>query len=319
MNESATNQNPVSIDDIASHISRFSGLAPAFRRVHDCLNLLKPFDLDGVEKIRIGSEKDGGYILANIIQEDSIVYSFGIGKNVDFDYNLALNNHKIFMFDHTIDELPQNHSNFNFFPLGITGVTNQSTNLLTLEDHINRLGHQRERRIILKMDVEGSEWDAFDTLSPVVLEQFDQIVMEVHRLGRLGEAEFSKKVRAVLSKINEQFTLFHVHSNNISSINYLGGCLIPDCLELSYVKTSTVKKRPSKTLYPTALDLPNNWLIPEHFLWSFPFFPDGADPEDVQRQMEETIERTEKLMTIALGLATEELLTLMQNSTAKNL
>ena len=39
--------------------------------------------------------------------------------------------------------------------------------------------------MILKMDVEGAEWDFLDTVDTKTLKQFDQIVFEYHELNRI--------------------------------------------------------------------------------------------------------------------------------------
>ena len=66
--------------------------------------LLRPKDVYGKKKVRIGKEGDGGYVLLNDFENISIAYSFGICNDVSFDLELAEKNIDIFMYDHTIQK-----------------------------------------------------------------------------------------------------------------------------------------------------------------------------------------------------------------------
>jgi hypothetical protein len=80
-----------------------------------------------------------------------------------------------------------------------------------------------------------------------------------------------------LRALARDFTLCQVHANNFCNVRVLAGCfLMPETLELSYIKTSLVKRAPSRTAYPTDIDAPNYHQLPELTLWHFPFLP-GSD------------------------------------------
>src|SRR5205814_9641505 len=91
------------------------------------------------------------------------------------------------------------------------------------------------------------------------------------------EAGFNALARRVFAALARDFTLCHVHANNFCTVRVLAGCFpMPETLELSYVKSSLVKRTPSRTVYPTAIDAPNYHQLPELALWHFPFLP-GSD------------------------------------------
>ena len=154
----------------------------SYDEIFQTLCLLKPFDVVGIKKIRLGRAQDGGYVLLDAIQPSQQVFSYGISGEVSFDLALAERGNKIFMFDHTIEELPVQHPNFNFVREGISGIGDRDCDLSTLTDHLLRFGNGANN-LILKMDVEGAEWEALGLTQGNILAQFEQVVIEVHDLN----------------------------------------------------------------------------------------------------------------------------------------
>jgi hypothetical protein len=239
--------------------------------VFETLKLLAPFDID-IPKIRVGSRGDGGYIMADVFSPDQAVLSFGLGGNVDFDLRMAQSGHAIYMYDHTIAELPHEHPLFHYSKEGVAGASNPAIALYSIEDHLARKGVAGDR-LILKIDVEGAEWETFQMMPEPVLARFEQIVVEIHCLTQIGDPGVRALVFEVLSKLNRRFTLFHVHANNNAPIRIVDGMPVCDVLELSYVKTGLVKRKPSRTVYPTPLDAANKVGTSDYVLGFFPFLP----------------------------------------------
>ena len=65
------------------------------------------------------------------------------------------------------------------------------------------------KRLIVKIDVEGAEWDALMATPESILEQIDQLPMELHGVN---EERFIATVR----KLKEQFHLVNLNVNNMS-------------------------------------------------------------------------------------------------------
>ena len=76
-------------------------------------NFIFPLKVIGLNKIRIGKNGDGGYILLEDLKQIKIAYSFGIGAEISFEKYLAEKNIDIFMYDHTIKKLPVQNSKFH--------------------------------------------------------------------------------------------------------------------------------------------------------------------------------------------------------------
>ena len=241
--------------------------------VVEALSLLTPFDIDR-QKIRIGPNTDGGYILVNDISAHQTIISYGIGTEYRFEIEMAERGHDVYMFDHTIEAIQAENKKLHFFREGVAGRTDISQNLFSIKDHLHR--HQiRGDRLILKLDVEGSEFDALEAVPDDTLDRLEQIILEVHWLNNLDDLAFRDRFRKIFRRLNSVFTLYHVHANNCDGQNGLAivsGIPVSAMLELSYVRSASVHRLPSQTLYPTALDYPNVQ-GKDKLLWFYPFLP----------------------------------------------
>jgi hypothetical protein len=246
------------------------------KMVFETLQLLIPFDLPRERKVRIGQSGDGSYVLVDRLNQNQPVMSFGVGPSVQFEAHLASLGHEVLLFDHTVEKLPEVHQRFRWFREGVEGRSVPQQNLFTLEEHLTKL--PKDHNIaVLKMDVEGSEWNVFSETSAEVLRRFEQITFELHDLSRIEQPEFNTMARRLLSKLNSIFTLCHVHANNFSRVRVLADCFpITDALELTYIRSDLVSRASSRTIYPTELDRPNFHQFPDLMLWFFPFMP-GSD------------------------------------------
>jgi hypothetical protein len=241
--------------------------------VVDALSLLTPFDIDR-PKIRIGPNTDGGYIFVNDISAHQTIISYGIGTEYRFEIEMAERGHDVYMFDHTIEAIQAGNKKLHFFREGVAGCTDISQNLFSIKDHLHRHQIQGDR-LILKMDVDGAEFDALEAVPDDTLDRFEQIVLEVHWLNNLDDLAFRDRFLRIFRRLNSAFTLFHVHANNCDGPNGLAivsGIPVSTMLELSYVRSASVHRLPSQTLYPTALDYPNVQ-GKDKLLWFYPFLP----------------------------------------------
>ncbi len=243
------------------------------RRALETLALLVPWDLPDHGKVLFGSAGDGAYVLVDICRPTQVILSFGIGPTVNFDWAMAERGHRIIMFDHTIEALPAEHQNFNWIRTGLAASSGSDPALATLEEHLAGLALGTDSPI-LKIDIEGTEWEVFAALPPHLLRRFEQITFEAHALDRIGELEFSSLVQRGLNNLNAQFTLVHVHANNFGGVCILADSVpVPYALELTYIRSDLVRRVVSNTFYPTPIDRPNFHILPEVNLWFYPFLP----------------------------------------------
>jgi hypothetical protein len=247
------------------------------RGVFETLALLTPHDLPGDRKIRIGGPGDGGYVMVDRLRPAQPVMSFGIGPSVSFDLDLATRGHAVLLFDHTISQLPGEHAGFAWFAEGVAAAPDPARGLHTLADHMAKLPPGGDAPI-LKMDVEGAEWEVLTETSSALLRRFEQIVLELHDLPRLEDQRFRGMVWRALATLSSAFTLCHVHANNFGRIEIVSGFPVPETLEVTYIRTDVVRPAPSMTYYPTPLDTGNCLDWPDLPLWFYPFMPAAVKP-----------------------------------------
>jgi hypothetical protein len=215
---------------------------------------------------------DGGYVLLDRLVAEQVVMSFGIGPSVTFDFELAEEGHRILMFDHTIDALPGEHPHFSWFREGVAAMGDAGAGLFTLEQHMAKLPEGTVDPI-LKMDVEGAEWDSLPATPRASLARFAQITLEFHDLFDLAEPGFNARVQKALRALDADFVPVHVHGNNFGKLGQAGGFAVVETLEVTYARRDLFETVASATIYPTAFDTPNFDERPDFALWFFPFLP----------------------------------------------
>ncbi|MBE8951134.1 MAG: FkbM family methyltransferase [Quinella sp. 3Q1] len=239
---------------------------------------LKVKKIIGKNFVRVGRASDGGYVMVdnfNVSGGGHIAYSFGINDDVSWDLDMAKRGYDIFMYDMTIEALPQEHERFHFFKEGILGVEVSEKSMHTLDYFIKRNGHENQSNMILKMDVEGAEWSFLSTVTSETLNQFDQILFEFHDLVRPKDQSVMNATLACISKINRTHSLVHLHGNSCDvSLILDDKILFPDALELTYVKTSNYELVDDENIYlPISLDRPcNNYNEIPLGYWNKKFF-----------------------------------------------
>lgn len=197
--------------------------------------LLKVHKTYGEDYVRIGSARDGGYVMINDMSKDDVVISCGIGDNIswktediNFEYQVSELVGGIDMYECAIDSLSNMPTNGRFFKARIGDDTN-------MKDLLENAEPQED--YVLKIDIEGSEWDFFNNAESSDIEKFRQIIIELHWLNNLQKNnEMSKKIINALSKINKTHKLVLVHGNNNGTLFNYGNLVIPDVIEALYLR-----------------------------------------------------------------------------------
>ena len=223
----------------------------------DIMKLLSPKEVVDKNLIRIGRAYDGGYVMVDDF-DNCVAYSFGISDDVSWDFDIAKRGIDVYMYDHTIDSLPVYDERFHFFKTGICGESDRQENLKTFEEILSDNGHVDNRNIILKIDVEGAEWNAFNETSSELLKNFRQIVVEFHSINDVVNGSNFNKTMSVLNKLNLTHQVVHIHANNFGSYDIIGGVPIPNTYEVTYLIRDGNEFRDNVKSYPIdGLDKPN--------------------------------------------------------------
>jgi len=239
-------------------------------RIIKLFSTLSPLKPLGFRKVRVGGPGDGGYVMIDDFRSAPICYSLGIGGDVSWDLDMASRNATVFQYDHTIERVPATHPEFRFFRLGI-GDNELDGRMTSLSAAVASNGHQAQRDMILKMDIEDSEWAALGTTPDACLAQFGQIVVEYHGLARASDEFWIAQAEKVLRKVRRTHLPVHVHGNNWGSYSLLHGVPVPDVLEVTYASRADYTFGESNDIFPTDLDEPCKAGVADLFLGSFKF------------------------------------------------
>ena len=242
------------------------------------LDYLRPLVMADI--CRLGRNYDGGYVVPrSVLTLSEYLISFGL--SFDWSFEKAFKSQKpeiqIDAYDHSIS-LPAiflraakaivKVALFRMSPGRAAQIFREIVDYFTTMHHfVRRVSptkiHEMDitidevfsrapggKRIFLKMDIEGSEYD----IIPDVLRysrDLTGMIIEFHDAGRL-RTEFKQRVEAIL----EKFEIVHIHGNNWSGVSADG---LPDVLEVTFVnKEYCPVSAPRRVSLPLEIDQPNH-------------------------------------------------------------
>lgn len=256
------------MSNIDTFLERYSDINKEYRSILN--NFLYPLQPKIIDKefIRIGGKYDGGYVMVNDFNKNDYLIGMGVGGDIEFEKMLLPQIAGADLYDGEFEDLSSYLSNYRFFT-EMVGVEKNQTNL---HECVNRVDPQYD--LILKMDIEESEWKLIDSITDNILDRFKQIVIEFHLCrrfllpDRFNYAEYQRALR-VFNKINETHYPVHAHINTYGTMFTNAGQIIPNTFEMTYIRKSEVQNyRERIRSIPELLDSPNSPLHPEIF---FPY------------------------------------------------
>jgi hypothetical protein len=188
--------------------------------------ILQPVAISNCQLERFGESNDGGYLMCNnLLGAVQSGYSYGIsgydkwGCDISTRFNVPV--HQYDCFETTQPACSTGNTVFHAECVGGTGKTADGRLFDTIESQFAKNG-DRSKRIVLKIDVEGAEWDSFLAVPDRVLQQIDQIAVEFHWL----QDEKSRwiqddKYLRVVQRLKQFFEVAHIHFNNASCVGDL--------------------------------------------------------------------------------------------------
>jgi hypothetical protein len=187
--------------------------APAAWARQRLFALLRPVKLSNCTLERFGEPHDGGYLMcANLLTGVEAGYSYGIsgydgwGCDVSRRFNVPV--HEYDCFDTRQPVCSEGKMVFHAECVGPATLEEDGRPFDTLAGQIAKNGDSA-RRLVVKMDVEGAEWDSFVLAPDWVFERIDQLVVEFHGVD-------SDRFVAAVQRLTEFFHVAHVHFNNYS-------------------------------------------------------------------------------------------------------
>ncbi len=226
---------------------------------------IQPVQVANCKLQRFGEPHDGGYLLcANLLGAVKAGYSYGIsgydGWGCDVSRRLHITLHQYDCFNLTEPKCPDGMTVFHGECVGATRSVQDGRPFDTLAGQFAKNG-DAARPLVMKMDVEGAEWDSFLLAPDSVFEHIDQMDVEFHHVD-------DPRFVATMQRLKGFFDIAHVHYNNFSCD--------PDMKPFPTwaFEVLLVSKRIAKTdgspapAGPIPLDAPNN--------------PDAADCQTAQ-------------------------------------
>jgi hypothetical protein len=225
--------------------------------------LLKVYPSQSLKMVRLGSQTDGGYVVFDDFDSNDIALSFGIGDNNSFDQSIGSLVSVVHMYDHTVPGPPIEFENGNFHRFGISHI--DRVQFLTVPAILADI--PKEKELILKIDIEGAEWEIFRSLDRNQLSRFKQIVGEFHNIHNLVRNEKGQElVLSVLKCLTNSHTFVNLHPNNWGRADIIQGFLVPDVLEFTLVRNDRFSYFQDQRNNRANLNRPNNPLAPEIYL-----------------------------------------------------
>jgi len=212
---------------------------PTKNQINQLLGNLCPIEFRG-EIVRIGSKRDGGYVVPSEIYGVDVCFSPGVGPTCDFEMELASAGIKSFCCDGSIKKLPREHHLISFESKYLSAYPRE--NYLTLESWVNSK-LKSEEKACLQMDIEGDEWEILSSSSPRFLARFDVLVIEFHDFHKLFSHRYLSLYSSVLEKLLSAFTVIDFNPNNYGFIvtpNFKKW--IPSCFEMTFLNINLLER-----------------------------------------------------------------------------
>ena len=198
---------------LSSSLAR-SSVARRQRKLREAiLAELQPVALKNCTLKRFGSANDGGYLMCeNLIEPLDTGYSYGVGPNDDWACEVSRRYHvpvhEYDCFDPARPICDGGRFVFHNECVGNRTGNRESHFFDTLENQISKNG-DTGRRVIIKMDIEGGEWESLLAAPDELLASIPQLAMEMHGFD-------DPRILEVLRKLKRNFYLVNLHFNNWS-------------------------------------------------------------------------------------------------------
>jgi hypothetical protein len=232
---------------------------PDIERKEDALRglaLLRPDKFDSKNFVRFGPNADGGYVVFDSLKKINHVITIGVAKDTAFEEHL--NSHyphiEFDLFDHTDKPVRVLPENFHFHNIGL--ALNSQENKISIGELLNKFSKNHDD-LILKIDIEGNEYEAFNHQNLKLLKSIDQILIEIHFIDE--NLLRSKKFVDLITGLRENFFLAHIHGNNNDSWVNVFGAIVPKTLELTFInKKYSEMQIENSVIFPRELDYANS-------------------------------------------------------------
>jgi hypothetical protein len=178
------------------------------------LDAVQPVNVTNCTLARFGEANDGGYVICgNLLGGVTTGYSYGIagtdGWGCDVSRKLGVRVHEYDCFDLHEPACPDGRLVFHPECVGASRFVEEGRQFDSITGQFQRNGDSASH-VVLKIDVEGAEWESFDAAPDSLFEQIDQLVVELHHTDR------SWRHLRTIERLKRFFVVAHLHYNNFT-------------------------------------------------------------------------------------------------------
>jgi len=222
-------------------------------------DLVQPVALSNCRLERFGEAHDGGYLMcANLLDGVAAGYSYGIsgydGWGCQISTRLRVPVHQYDCFDTTEPSCPSGKTVFHPECVAEVTKTEDGRPFDTMQNQFAKNGHAGTS-LVVKMDVEGAEWDSLLHAPDATLQAIDQLAIEFHHVH---EERFLK----TLQRLRQFFHVAHLHFNNASCAEGLDPFPVWAYEALLVNKRIGIVDETQSVTLPHPLDALNNPTLP---------------------------------------------------------
>jgi hypothetical protein len=171
---------------------------------------IEPVAVANCELKRFGDANDGGYLLCgNLLTGAQVAYSYGINGTDNWGCQISealkVPVHQYDCFN-TIAPTCARDARFHAECVGPEPSTFEGRPFDSVSNQVSKNG-DAGKRIVMKMDVEGAEWESLVTTPDAVLNAIEQLAVEFHEVEKPA-------FLATVGRLKQFFHVAHVHMNN---------------------------------------------------------------------------------------------------------
>jgi hypothetical protein len=208
----------------------------------------------GHNLIRLGSKKDGGYLVPDVLNKIKYCFSPGVGQSTSFEKKLKKYNIISFLADGTVEDPSSKSIKYDFIKKNLNTL-NDNKNITLKKWITSKLRFKKDYNLILQMDIEGSEIKVINHTSRNIIKKFKIMIIEFHYFQSLALEQGCKTYEKVFSKILKDFVICHIHPNNCCGFSKINQYKIPNVMEFTFINKKLVKyKKPIMNKLPHKLD-----------------------------------------------------------------
>lgn len=206
-----------------------------------------------LELIRMGSIKDGGYLIVDDLENIDALISPGVGNKQDFDLDCAKLGMNVYMADNSVEGPIINHEKFNFIKKHLNTIDDEHN--ITMETWLHDIELNHGNDLILQMDIEGGEYDIICNIKTETLNKFRIIIIEFHQLDMLWGNNYYRRIKKAFDRILKSHYIVHMHPNNCCKAYKCGSIEIPPVMEMTFVRKERAITYGYVEKYPHPLDV----------------------------------------------------------------